>query len=93
MICPYCTQWNPSGDRRCCFCNNQMGEGGEDVSVKAKPKYAMRAAKLLEALPSSYDLPAARRPRPAIKINLSSNMVTWIGGILLGLILLALISC
>lgn len=92
MICPYCSQWNTERNRRCCFCDNPP-DSSEDVTVNAKPKYAMRAATIQQALPSSYDLPRAAKPRPQLKISLTPDQAIGAGVGLLVIIILVLSRC
>ena len=92
MICPFCSQWNPEGDRRCSFCNNEV-EGGEDATVAARPKYAARALEITRALPSSYDLPRATRPRPHFKLTLTPDQAIGAAVALLVLLILAASRC
>ena len=92
MICPFCSQWNIERDRRCCFCDNPL-DSSEDATVNAQPKYAMRAAKIPQALPSSYDLPRAAAPRPSLKISLTPDQAIGAGVALLVIIVIVLSRC
>ncbi len=92
MICPFCSQWNPERDVRCCFCENRM-DNEEDATVKALPKYAARAVAIPKALPSSYDLPAAPRQRPHVKLQLTENQAIAFGAGVLILILIIFSRC
>ncbi len=93
MICPYCSQWNPDRDLRCCFCDNKV-DSGEDATVKAQPKYAARAITIQKALPSSYDLPAAtRRQRSHVKLQLTENQAIAFGASILIVILIIFSRC
>jgi hypothetical protein len=39
LICRFCSQWNPDGQLRCCFCSNRL-DGPEDDTVDGRPDYA-----------------------------------------------------
>ena len=44
MICRHCSQWNPDGQPRCCFCNNLLA-GEKDETLSGAPGY-LRSAEL-----------------------------------------------
>jgi hypothetical protein len=41
LICRFCSQWNPEGELRCCFCNNRL-DGTEDATLAGAPAYTQR---------------------------------------------------
>lgn len=38
MICRYCSQWNPDGTMRCCFCQNLVASE-EDATISGTATY------------------------------------------------------
>jgi hypothetical protein len=59
LICRHCSQWNPDGDERCCFCDNLVA-GGEDSTASGQPAY-LRNVQTTGQLPpvvrSEFDRP------------------------------------
>lgn len=43
MICRFCSQWNPEGEARCCFCQNAL-EAEVDATVSGRPGTGQLAA-------------------------------------------------
>ncbi len=90
MDCPFCSQWNPPGSRRCCFCGNTTG-ATEDATVAARPAY------MGDPLPTTLSKTGTPRRAPSSQprkakvgrftLELSSGQ--WIG---VGFFLLFLIT-
>lgn len=94
MECKFCSQWNPQGATRCCFCDNQPGAEA-DASASGRPPYETRSrAAVIKALPSSYDLPKpTTRPPVQFEISLTPNQAIAAGVVALLLILGVLSRC
>jgi hypothetical protein len=68
LICCHCSQWNPDGEERCCFCDNLVA-GGEDCTASGQPAY-LRNVQTTGQLPpvvrSEFDRPIPENLRQAL---------------------------
>lgn len=68
MICRHCSQWNPDGQERCCFCDNRV-DGGEDRTASGQPAYlknVQTTGQLPQVMRSEFDRPIPENLRQAL---------------------------
>jgi hypothetical protein len=59
LICRFCSQWNPEGTNRCCFCGNPL-DATEDRTLSGAPDYLRNTGQQLQvpkAMRSRFDTP------------------------------------
>ncbi len=89
MDCPFCSQWNPPGQRRCSFCNNAL-DAQEDRTVAGTPAYANKPSSSLPVVPSGSRR-GRRRNSGKVRVggfSIQLSQDQWIG---VGISLLVLI--
>ncbi|MBK6848010.1 MAG: hypothetical protein IPG96_10915 [Proteobacteria bacterium] len=71
MNCPVCSQWNGASQRRCVFCDNELGPGPAALDRTAAGKQPRRLTAIL------------RLPRPpplrgsAVRVELWRGLRAW----------------
>ncbi len=93
MLCPFCTQWNQDGERRCVFCNNLL-QDDQDRTSHGRPAYEDAAnTQLPDALRLAPPPPPpgdVKLPGLPVKFKLGPDQMIGVGvGILVVIILLA----
>jgi hypothetical protein len=93
LICKFCSQWNPEGEPRCCFCDNAL-DAEEDATLSGRPSYTKNTGASLPKPLRSMFAEKREEPFPTLPdtITLTPRTIGIIAGALGVIVLLLVIS-
>jgi len=94
LICRFCTQWNPDGELRCCFCSNKLADE-VDATLDGRPEYSRNVR--VTAPVTSVPRPGERGEEDLIGqiMDMDKEQLIGLGLIVLGVVgvLIWLVRC